>query len=71
MTAKSSDVSPGNGGLRHVQRQEVSHMDDVTALDEAIWHLALANLPADMRQQRIDELLDRRLAAMQHADAHA
>lgn len=44
-------------------------MDDVSSLDEAIWHLALANLPADMRQQRIDELLDRRLAAMQHADA--
>lgn len=36
-------------------------------LDEALFHLALANLPADLRQQRIDEMLDRRLALM--ADA--
>ena len=42
-------------------------MDDLSSLDEALFHLALANLPADLRQQRIDELLDRRLAAM--ADA--
>ena len=63
-TSPPSD--PRLGGLRHAGGAAV---DDVTALDEAIWHLALANLPADMRQQRIDELLDRRLAAMQHADA--
>lgn len=37
---------------------------DINALDEAIWHLALANLPADLRQQRIDEMLDRRLEPM-------
>lgn len=40
---------------------------DLSAVDEALWHLALANLPADLRQQRIDEVLDRRLALM--ADA--
>lgn len=34
---------------------------DIAALDEALFHLALANLPADLRQQRIDEMLDRRL----------
>lgn len=41
---------------------------DINALDEAIWHLALANLPADLRQQRIDQLLDMRLERM-NADA--
>lgn len=40
---------------------------DIAALDEALFHLALANLPADLRQQLIDEVLDRRLALM--ADA--
>ena len=40
---------------------------DVSHIDEAIFHLSLANLPADVRQQRIDELLDRRLAAASHA----
>lgn len=39
----------------------------LAALDEALFHLALANLPADLRQQRIDELLDARLERM--ADA--
>lgn len=61
--------SPRPATLRGASLCKGGTMDDVTALDEAIWHLALANLPADMRQQRIDELLDRRLAAMQHADA--
>ena len=37
------------------------------SIDEALFHLALANLPADLRQQRIDELLDARLERM--ADA--
>ena len=38
--------------------------DDLASLDEALFHLALANLPDDMRQQRIDDILDRRLALM-------
>lgn len=36
-------------------------------LDEALFHALLSNLPADMRQERIDMLLDRRLELM--ADA--
>ena len=39
-------------------------VDNLRDLDEALFHLALANLPDDMRQQRIDEILDRRLALM-------
>lgn len=35
-----------------------------SSIDEALFHLALANLPADLRQQRIDEVLDRRLELM-------
>ena len=38
--------------------------DQLQAIDEALWHLAMANLPAEMRQERIDEMLDRRLALM-------
>ena len=40
----------------------------LSAIDEALFHLALANLPADLRQQRIDQLLDMRLERM-NADA--
>lgn len=42
---------------------------DIGALDEALFHLALANLPAELRQQRIDALLDMRLERMADADA--
>lgn len=40
---------------------------DLADLDEALFHAMLSNLPADMRQERIDMLLDRRLELM--ADA--
>lgn len=36
--------------------------DDIATLDEALFHLTLANLPPNIRQARVDELLDRRLA---------
>jgi len=36
----------------------------ISSIDEALFHLAMANLPAEMRQARIDEMLDRRLALM-------
>lgn len=39
----------------------------LASLDEALFHLSLANLPPELRQERIDEVLDRRLALM--ADA--
>lgn len=42
--------------------------DDVRHIDEALFHLSLANLPPEMRQERIDELLDRRLELLM-ADA--
>lgn len=67
LCAKSSDVSPGSGGLRHV-RGGAAVGETLSSLDEALFHLALANLPADLRQQRIDEMLDRRLELM-HTDA--
>lgn len=38
--------------------------DDLASLDEALFHLAMANLPDAMRQERIDEILDRRLELM-------
>ena len=44
-------------------------VDDPDALKEAMFHMSLANLPADERQERVDELLDRLHVAMQHADA--
>lgn len=37
---------------------------DLRDVDEALFHLALANLPAHERQQRIDAMLDRRLELM-------
>lgn len=40
---------------------------DLASIDEALFHALLSNLPADMRQERIDMLLDRRLELM--ADA--
>ena len=39
-------------------------MPTVNDVDEALFHLALANLPAHERQQRIDAMLDRRLELM-------
>lgn len=38
----------------------------IDSIDEALFHLALANLPAELGQQRIDALLDRRLELMTH-----
>ena len=38
----------------------------LSSIDEALFHLALANLPADLRQERIDALLDMRLERMAH-----
>lgn len=36
----------------------------LSSIDEALFHLALANLPAELRQERIDALLDMRLERM-------
>ena len=36
----------------------------IDSIDEALFHLALANLPAELGQQRIDALLDMRLERM-------
>ena len=36
----------------------------LSSIDEALFHLALANLPPELRQERIDALLDMRLESM-------
>lgn len=46
-------------------------IDDPDALKEALSHVRVANLPEDMRQERIDALLERLFVAMQYADVRA
>lgn len=42
---------------------------DLASIDEALFHALLSNLPTEMRQARIDMLLDRRLELMADASA--
>ena len=60
------------GGLRRTRGGDMPTSNaTLSSIDEALFHLALANLPADMRQQRIDQLLDMRLERMTNADEPA